>query len=86
MENKVDLTTVQDPNPLKITECPYCGNKEYYLKYRYSGVGIYRYRFDKIPVRNPSINIDMYEFLKDKIIGNFAYCYDCDKEIFRVKD
>lgn len=80
--NKPDLTTVQDITGPNMTECPYCGNDEYYVNYRYSGTGAYRYRFD----REEAENGDMYDCLKDTVVGKFAYCCNCDKRIFRIKN
>lgn len=82
MKPKVDLSTVQDERNPKITECPYCGHDEYYVNYRYSGVGAYRHRFDGKEAENG----DMYDCLKDTVVGKFAYCCNCNKRIFRIKD
>lgn len=79
---KVDLTTVQDIEETNIAECPYCGHDEYYVNYRYSGTGAYRYRFDGEDAENG----DMYDCLKGTVIGKFAYCCRCEKRIFRIKD
>lgn len=81
-KSKADLKTVQDIESLSITECPYCGYDEYYIRYRYSGEGVYRYRFDGEEVENG----DMYDCLQDKVVGKFAYCCNCEKKIFRIKD
>ena len=82
MKKQIDLSTVQDINEPNISECPYCGYSEYYVNYRYSGVGIYRYRFDGEEAENE----DMYDCLRNTTIGKFAYCCNCHKKIFRIKD
>lgn len=82
MKPKVDLTTVQDENEPNITECPYCGHDEYYTNIRYSGLGIYRRRFDGEDANNE----DMYDCLRNTTIGKFVYCCRCEKRIFRIKD
>ena len=81
-KNKVDLKTVQDVESPDISGCPYCGCDEYYTNVRYSGEGVYRYRFDG----ETAYNGEMYDCLKDTIMGKFAYCCDCNKRIFRIKD
>ena len=82
MKKKVDLTKVHSIDEPDIEKCPYCGNDEYYMRVRYSGEGIYRYRFDGEAAGNE----DMYDCLRDKPIGKFAYCCNCDKRIFRIKE
>lgn len=81
MKNKIDLSTVQEIESPHIASCPYCGHGEYYINYRYSGSGIYRYRFDG---EEPD-NTGMYDCLEEKVIGKFAYCCHCNKRIFRFK-
>lgn len=82
MKNKVDLKTVNEITEPSLTECPYCGYDEYYIKVHYSGTGICRLRFDGDLAENG----DLYDCLKDTIVGKFAYCCNCDKRIFRIKD
>lgn len=79
---KADLTNVQDIAKPDIAKCPYCGHDEYYVHYKYSGVGAYRYRFDGEEAENG----DMYDCLKTTVIGKFAYCCRCNRRIFRIKD
>lgn len=82
MKEKPDLTVVKGIEEPDMSECPYCGNDEYYIKLRYSGKGICRYRFDG----EEADNEDLYDNVGDTLIGKFAYCAGCDKKIFRVKE
>lgn len=82
MSKKIDLKTVQDVGSPDIAECPYCGCEEFYVRVRYSGEGAYRYRFDGGDTHNE----DMYDCLRYTTIGKFAYCCDCEKKIFRIKE
>lgn len=78
---KVDLKTVQDLVSPNISECPYCGSKEYYWKQHISGRGIYNNSFDGSEPDNSA----MYDNMQETPLGKFAYCCKCDKKIFRFK-
>lgn len=81
-QDRVDLKTVHDMNDPDISECPYCGHDEYYIKMHYSGNGICRHRFDGESAENG----DLYDCLNNTIVGKFAYCCNCDRRIFRIHE
>lgn len=78
---KADLETVQDLYNPNIEECPYCGCKEFYYNQSMTGRGRMNARYDG----KETDNGEMHECLNYKTIGKFAYCYECDKRVFRFK-
>ena len=69
-------------NSAEIKECPYCHSTEgYYIKVRYRGNYNFHFNFDGSEADNGHI----YEHASD-YWGKIAYCLNCHKRIFRVKD
>ena len=62
-------------------ECPKCGCEMLYIKFTFSGKGMYFHRFDGEETENGS----MYEGAQHTE-GKYAYCADCDKRLFKVKE
>ena len=60
--------------------CPYCGSEEYYTVQNASGKVFYRERFDGEEAENGA----MYEGLRYKQAGKYAYCCDCNKRLFKL--
>lgn len=67
--------------PLK--KCPHCGNDEFYIKQKVSGVILYNYKLDG---SNTAYNGEMYESsdLRYQTISKYAYCNNCDKRLFKI--
>lgn len=70
MEIKIDL---QKFNLDKLKECPFCGCKIFYTKYRVEGTSVYRFRNDGKEVDNE----DMYSCL-NQTGGKRVYCNNCN--------
>ncbi|MHA6079840.1 hypothetical protein ACVSML_26705 [Pseudomonas aeruginosa] len=66
------------PTLAELTMCPHCGADEYYVRYTYSGRGIYArsYSGDNSCVDNSG----MYDKLVMKP-GKRAFCVDCHKPV-----
>ena len=66
------------PTLAELTACPHCGCEEYYVRYQYSGKGVYGRSYNG---NNEGVNNSgMY----DKLVmtpGKRAYCTDCDKPV-----
>lgn len=62
-------------------ECPYCFSKQYYVKMKFSGSGVYQHLFNGEEAENG----DMHEGLRYDF-GKFAYCTNCNKRLFKVND
>ena len=63
-------------------ECPHCHSKEgYYIRYQYSGSGIYRFSFNSTEMENG----DMYDNLIS-IPSKHYYCLNCNKIIGKVEE
>lgn len=69
------------PTLAELTECPHCGGDEYYVRYQFSGKGIYGRRYDGDQSVAAAVdNSGMH----DKLVmrpGKRAYCTDCDKPV-----
>ena len=63
-----------------ITECPYCGYDEYYIKQYIKGKLSYYKRFDG----KEADNSDMYDYLDAKNISKYAWCGWCHKRLFKL--
>lgn len=66
----------------KITECPYCYSKEYYIKQSFKGTCYFRVRFDD----KETDNSDMYDNTQYRNISKYAYCSSCNKKLFKIDD
>ena len=64
-----------------ITECPYCGHDEYYIKQYHSGYGTYYIRYDGEETENG----DIYCALNDKTVSKYAWCGCCHKRLFKLE-
>lgn len=60
----------------KMTCCPYCGSKEYYIQQHASGEMSWRMRFDGEEADNGGY----YESLKIKTTSQYAWCTNCGKD------
>jgi len=71
---------------LKIKECPKCHSKKgYYIKIRYSGLGIFRYGFINDKGEQKIIeNGDMYDCLLNEA-SKYYYCLNCHKRLGLVE-
>lgn len=65
----------------ELTECPYCGHDEYYLKEIFSGRGQWNYRFDG----GDADNSHYWDSCNVKTLKTM-YCYECNKRIGVKKD
>lgn len=79
---KVDLKTVHSLNNPPMTECPFCGGKEFFIHQYASGSLEYYYHFDGEVAENG----DLHQGLNYTDKGKFAYCAECRKRLFRYKD
>lgn len=64
--------------------CPYCGNEEFYIKQSYKGNCYYNMRFDM-----NNINVDnstMFDDVSYKNQGQYAYCNNCFKRLFKIEE
>lgn len=66
-----------------IEECPDCGNDEFYVKQRVSGVIRYNYRLDGIM---DTYNSEYIDHLKHTTISKYAYCNNCNKRLFKITE
>lgn len=66
------------PTLAELSACPHCGSDEFYVRYVYSGKGIYARRYDG--VTDGVDNSGMYDSLVMKP-GNRAFCVDCHKPV-----
>lgn len=66
----------------RLTECPYCGNDEYFIKQRYRGTCEYNMRFDGKPAENGQM-WDNAEFANT---SKHAYCNNCYKRLFKLEE
>ena len=64
------------------SECPYCGSEEFYTKQKVSGKVTYIQRFDG----EDADNGEMYDMIRHKTVGKYAYCLECNKRLFKVID
>ena len=64
-----------------IKECPKCGNDEFYIKARISGICYYNVKLDGSP---DAYNGEMYEGTDLTPIAKYAYCNNCNKRLFRL--
>ena len=64
-----------------ITKCPKCGNDEFYVKMRISGVCRYNVALDG---SLNACNGEMYENTNTTLIGKYAYCNNCEKRLFEI--
>lgn len=69
------------PDSTQYLKCPFCGNKEYYIKQRMSGTCEYNKRFDGAEA---SDNSEMHEGLRYTTISKYAYCNNCFKRLFKL--
>ena len=63
-------------------KCPKCGNEEFYINQRVSGIVEYHYRFDS----GEGDNGELHEPLNYTDTGKFAYCPCCRKRLFRYRN
>lgn len=61
--------------------CPECEGTMYYINFNFSGRGMYFHNFDGTEAENGS----MYEGAQHTE-GKYAYCADCDKRLFKVRE
>lgn len=66
-----------------IKECPHCGNDEFYVKQRVSGLIDYNYRLDG---SLGAYNGEFLDNLNYKTISKYAYCNNCDKRLFKLTE
>lgn len=66
----------------EMKECPYCGHDEFYVKQSYHGVCEYNFRYDGKEAENG----DMWEGATMKDITKYAYCNNCNKRLFLMKE
>ncbi len=66
---------------INITECPYCGHDEYYIKQYHSGYGNYYFRYDGEEAENG----DMHNYLSSRNTSKYAWCGNCDKRLFKLE-
>ncbi|WP_017470647.1 hypothetical protein [Amphibacillus jilinensis] len=65
-----------------IDKCHHCGNDgQYYIKEQVRGSVASMFRFDG---EDPD-NTELYSHLSHKS-GKYAYCKECDKRLFKVRD
>lgn len=64
-----------------ITECPQCGNDEFYVKQKVSGTIDYNFKLDG---SNDAYNGEYLDYLKYTIISKYAYCNHCNKRLFKI--
>lgn len=65
------------PPVTSLTECPHCGDTEYFVRVKYSGSGKVAVQFDG---QSGFDNSGMYDELKI-VHGKIAYCNNCEKPI-----
>lgn len=66
---------------MKMKECPYCGCGSYYTKYTLSGFSVFIENFDGSEADNGS----MYEGANHKLKSKYAFCFQCNKKLFKVE-
>lgn len=71
------------PQISELNCCPYCGNKEFFIKQRYKGECEVNLRFDK---SDDVDNTNIYASVEHKTISKFAYCNNCFKKIAKLDD
>ncbi len=72
----------------ELRECPHCHSKEgYYIKYQYSGSGIFRFNFYQTnsEEKHTVNNDDMYDGLLSKE-SKYCYCLNCNKRICKTDE
>lgn len=79
---KINLEAVYSPLDPPYEKCPYCGNEEYMTYHHCSGDLVCYSRFD----HKTTDNTEMYEGLDYTYRRKFAYCAECKKKIFRIKE
>lgn len=72
-----------DVNKYPIAECTNCGNDEFYVKQRVSGLIRYNSKLDG---NEDAYNGDYIDYLNYKTISKYAYCNNCDKRLFKLTD
>lgn len=63
-------------------ECPHCRNEEYYIKQSYRGTCHYNLRFDG----GEAYNGEMWDNAQFKNTSKYAYCNNCGKRLFELKE
>lgn len=64
----------------KMTQCPYCGSEEYFIKQQASGRMLWRMRFDG----EEADNATYYESLNVENESDYAWCSKCGKRLFKL--
>jgi hypothetical protein len=64
-----------------ITECPHCGNDEFYVKQKVSGTIDYHYKLDG---SRDAYNGEYIDNLKYATISKYTYCNNCNKRLFKI--
>jgi hypothetical protein len=60
----------------ELTACPHCGCESYYRRVRFSGVGVYRYRFDGERADNTELHSGL-----GYVEAKTMYCEECEKPL-----
>lgn len=66
-----------------ISECPKCGNDEIFVKAKIVGVCNYNYKLDG---SNSAYNGEIYDATDMKRTGNYTYCNNCGKRLFKITE
>lgn len=67
---------------MKQNKCPYCDCEEFYVKQRYSGTCIFRFRADGKEVENG----DMHDNARYKDRSKYIYCNNCNKKVCKIDE
>ena len=69
-------------NGYPVSNCPCCGNDEFYVKQKVSGTIEYNYKLDG---SNSAYNGEYIDNLNYYTISKYAYCNICRKRLFKIE-